>query len=42
MTAAATAKLLRELAERYWREGNYLTASALHARAIVLEAGIRT
>lgn len=33
------AATLRELAAVYWREGNHLQASALHMRAILLEAG---
>lgn len=34
-------KVIRELAAIYWREGNILQASALHALAIKLEAGVR-
>jgi hypothetical protein len=42
ITAADIAKTLRELAAMYWREGNILQASALHAQALKLEAGVRT
>ncbi len=33
------AAVLRELAAKCWREGDYVQASALHMRAILLEAG---
>lgn len=30
----------REIAAKYWRDGDHLQASAMHARAILLEAGV--
>ncbi len=33
------AAALRELAAVYWHAGDYIQASALHMRAILLEAG---
>ncbi|MDB5612107.1 MAG: hypothetical protein JWP25_9007 [Bradyrhizobium sp.] len=33
---------LRELAAMYWREGDHIQASALHMRAVLLEAGWAT
>jgi hypothetical protein len=37
---AHLSRVLRELAETLWRNGDHLRASALHARAILLEAGV--
>lgn len=34
------AATLREIASQYWRDGDHLQASAMHARAILLEAGV--
>lgn len=33
------AATLRDLAAQYWRDGDHVQASALHMRAIMLEAG---
>lgn len=34
------ANTLREIAAMHWRAGDHLQASAMHARAILLEAGV--